>query len=1129
MKNNFIQISRLFFYAVALVFVFGGFSFVQAQTVSGTMQGRVTDPNGDAVPGATVNIKNVETGQLRTLTTNDEGFYNAPFLPIGRYEVDATGQGFNKIVKQNVEITLNNTTVSNFALAPSVSGEVTITADPPLINSTNQQVSSSLSQTQVQDIPVANQSNFLSLAEVFPGFQQNPDSSTNNPTLSVGSSVNFNGTGTRGATFQINGVNNDDSSENQNRQGVSLATIKEFQIISNSYTAEFGRSYGAVVLVQTLSGTNKFRGSAYVFHNNSSLNAKRFFDHGSKPVNRRNQYGFTLGFPILKDRLFGFVSFDQTKNSGDQTITRDIFYPSEYDEANWFNKVPANRTPENIAFIRSVLARFPQGAVPNDPANRGPRAYVANQPFNFPNEDYSGRFDWNATKADTVFARYQYTRQQTMFEEVIVGEQARQNNKQQNLGVTWTHVFSPQLVGEFRYGVGLRTTLANIQAGNDTPIIRFNFNPDRAVAGTIIGNAGAFPIQRYQTDHQFVYNLSWVLGSNHFLKMGTDIRAQRLDDLADNFSRGFYQFNTSACGGRTTGFFASGYESFLNGCVGNYQRGYGNFYLENRLGEANFYGEDNWKIRPNLTLNLGLRYEYVKAPRELNDKIEYGYGDDTDNIEPRIGFAYSPNFEKGILRTIFGESGKSSIRGGYGVYHGRVFQSVFAQGGASIRTNPPLATFRALSGAPSTIFDPNNLSDPTRGYVFVPGPDPTTGRLTRNLLVDPNLEMPYTKQWNFTLERQLFWNSAIRVTYAGNRGYNLLRYAFGNSPRIDPNGVLVTDHPNNAPEILYTAAQRTSGDPRGFDVRGQLLQRAADFQCAGTGLPGIGTTSVCPVAVPLGNLEYSLRVPRFTERRLNPLYLGYTEVSNSARTWYDGLQIEVVKRLSNGINFQASYTWSKALDTTSEATSFGAGDSNQTGNDQRSARALSRFHTPHRFTFYGTFRNPFFDKDKGILGQILGGWQISPVFRWAHGTPFTVTFSGVDLTGDNFSESRPVILDPSILGRTIGNPATSRDRLPVSAFRATTFADLDCCIVGRNTFYIDGLKTVDLALSKKFLMPIEGHSLTVRADFFNAFNWVQFGFPGTSWSPNSASFGLINSLAGNYAPRNIQISLKYMF
>jgi hypothetical protein len=609
--------------------------------------------------------------------------------------------------------------------------------------------------------------------------------------------------------------------------------------------------------------------------------------------------------------------------------------------------------------------------------------------------------------------------------------------------------------------------------------------------------------------------------------MGTDIRDQDLDDFADNTSRGFYQFTSSStalCNGVAYG---NGFASLLNGCVSNYQKGYGNFFLENRIGEYNFYVEDNWKVFPNLTLNLGGRYEYVKAPREVNDKIDYVYGDDKDNIEPRIGFAYSPAFTKGFLAKMFGESGQSSIRGGYGYYHGRLFQSVFAQSGVSVRTNTPNAFLYSRSGLASPTFSPTNLADPTLGFVFTPGVEPTF-RYSKSLVVDPNLEMPYTKQWNLTFERQLPWKSAVRISYTGNRGYGLLRYNFGNAPQNDPNGVTVTDHPNNAPAILYTAAQRTAGDPRGVDVRGQVLRPAANAQCAGTGLPGVAVTTQCPVAVPLGALEYSFRVPRITERRPDGRFFGQPEVTNGAFTWYDGLQIEFTKRLSNGLNFQAAYTLSKAEDTTSEATFLGAGDSNQTGNNLKASRGYSRFHTPHRFTLFGTYRLPWLDKRKDFIGQMFGGWQISTVFKWVHGTPFTVTGVGLtDLDFDNFAESRPVLLDPSLLGRTIGNPSTSVASLPQSAFRAPTLADVDCCILGRNTFFADGVKNFDFAISKKFLMPFEGHSLSVRADLFNAFNHVQFGFPNTTFT--SSGFGQINGTATQYAPRNVQFSLRYVF
>src|SRR5215218_7174248 len=369
---------------------------VSAQTVTGTLQGTVSDSKGALVPGAEVVVRNMETGQERNLKTGSEGTYLATFLPLGRYTITASGSGFSKVAQENIEVTLNQTRVVNFTLNPSsVTEAVVVTSDAAPINTTNAEIKGSLNAQEILEKPTFNQGSFLTLAETFTGFQENPTSGQNNPTASSGSSINFNGTGTRGTTFQINGVNNDDSSENQNRQGASLSTIKEFQVITNNFVAEFGRGYGAVVLVQTISGTNNIHGDVYFYHNSSALNAtNNVFTPGTKkPVNRRNQYGFTSGFPVFKNKLFGFISFDQVQNSGAGGYTRDIFLPVERDESKWFLQSPANNTPANRAFIRSVLDRF-EGVVPNDPAS-GLRTWRGQQGFNFPARDYSGRFDWN--------------------------------------------------------------------------------------------------------------------------------------------------------------------------------------------------------------------------------------------------------------------------------------------------------------------------------------------------------------------------------------------------------------------------------------------------------------------------------------------------------------------------------------------------------------------------------------------------------------------------------------------------------------------------------------------------------------------------------------------------------------
>jgi len=228
---------------LSLVVVLIGAPLV-AQTVTGTMRGTVTDRSGAVLPGVTVTIRNADTGLERVAVTEKDGSYNAPFLQIGRYDVQAELSGFGSLRHTGVRVELNQTAVVDFILDPALQESVTVTADAPRIDVADGEVKQNLRATEIENLPTPDQSNFLRLASIFSGFQENPNSGQDNPALSSGSSVNFNGTGTRGATFQINGVNNDDASENQQRQNVPVATIQSFQVLSNNFTAEFGREIG---------------------------------------------------------------------------------------------------------------------------------------------------------------------------------------------------------------------------------------------------------------------------------------------------------------------------------------------------------------------------------------------------------------------------------------------------------------------------------------------------------------------------------------------------------------------------------------------------------------------------------------------------------------------------------------------------------------------------------------------------------------------------------------------------------------------------------------------------------------------------------------------------------------------
>ncbi|HEX6101139.1 MAG TPA: carboxypeptidase regulatory-like domain-containing protein [Thermoanaerobaculia bacterium] len=1061
-----------------LAFLILSLSSLEAQTVTGTMTGTVTDASAAALPGVTVTIRNADTGLARVVVTDEAGFFSAPFLPAGRYNVAAELSGFGVAQRQNVRIELNETTVQDFTLAPTLSEAVTVTAEAPRINVTDGEIKQTLRSEEIMAIPQANQTSFLGLASTLAGYQEtNPGGGMDNPTLSAGSSANFNGAGTRGTTFQINGVNNDDSSENQHRQGVALATIQSFQVLSNSYSAEFGRGYGAVVLVQTKSGTNAVAGEVYGYAQDGEWNEKSFFASNlPKPDNYRRQYGATAGFPIIRDTLFGFVHYDSVEFKGNTIVGRPLILPSDM-------SLPrlslGNDTAANRAWQDAILARFPTGLSPNAPAISN-RAYQYPQFADNPDQDYSVRLDWNAGVGNNVTARYQRSEQVRENAELIVGEQTLQDNEQSNFGITWTNVLGSSTVQEARYGLGLRSTNVDILAGNDTPVVRFaGISP-----ATIIGNAGAYPINRDQRDHQLVYNFSTARWAGHTLKAGTDIRRSELNDRASNNNRGFWNF-TATCGGVT---YATGLHAFFAGCVSTYQKAFGPDYLENELNEVNLYAEDDWRPFDNLTLNIGVRHERVDAPVEAENRIDYFYGD-TSYTDPRLGFAYTPDWGGNrVLRAVTGGNGRFSIRGGFGVNHGRVFQSVFSQGGANVRYNPPNATF--LSIANST-----NIADPTNGFVFVPGVPPTV-RVTLTT-IDPDLKMPETRQWNLTLERQLLRDSRLRLSYIGSLGKNLLQYRFDNLP-VRP----------DAPGSQYTVA--------------------ADWRCAGTGTPGVPTNATCPNPVPIGANEISLRVPRTNERRPDARYGTNLVVDNLAESSYHAGQLEMESGLIRGFQGRITYTYSKAIDSGSEATASGAGDINIFPPEyEQYKRGLSRFDTRHRFTATGSYLLPFFRERQGFLGALLGGWQFSTVIRLSSGTPFTITDTGaVDIDFDGVSNQRPIAVDPEYAGGWhVNNPNNSQQEMPLSAFRRATPDDDFSDLIGRNTYFTDGREQIDVGVSKN--IRAVGSTLVLRFDVFNVTDRVTWGVPVTDIA--NANFGRIIATHPDYIPRTFQVGLRFLY
>lgn len=1159
---------RCAFFATIALFT----AAVSAQTISGTLVGRVTDSTGAVIPDASVTAKNEQTDLIRNGRTNHEGYYSLNFLPLGSYEVSVASPGFQTVIKKGVVVDLNRNTVADFTVAPSAVAEsVQVSGETPLIETSQGDVKHSLNARQIEDTPLAGR-NFISLVEQIPGFQNAPwIGSSNNPTNSTGSYAVFSGMGARSATFQVDGVNNDDSSENQNRQNVNISTIREFQVLTNSYTAEFGRAGGAVILVQTKSGENRFHGEAYDFVQNDVFNANSFFGNEfgrPKPAVNRQQYGWTFGGPVKKDKLFFFHSGERVRNISTASITRFIWLPSDTPRACADGEVSKPGGPycldpathpnlqRDLDFMKIVMSLWNtpelKGKTPNDPAacadmissGRPNRCVTINGILSTaPDSDYTGKLDWIARHNTTVALRYQYSRQIRQSGRIIFGDNfGSNNNRQYNLGLTATHVFSPRQTGEFRFGYGNRATLQDVADGNNIPTIRFGstlYTAADGIPGTVIGTSTNVPINRRQRDTQLVYNHTYVI-DRHTLKAGIDQRFSALDDVSGDRSRGFWTFGSADLLTAIRGLQGyTGWENFLRGFVTGFQEGFGNPLAENRYNETNVYFQDDYRIKPNLTINLGVRWEGVGAPRELQNRFQYGFGGDYNNFEPRFGLAWRPGVENSWLRKVTGAPGEFVVRAGYGIFHSRMFQSIFSQNQLSLRTQPPNGFARDFSGLCQ-----NEISDPSCGFVFTPGVAARStaslaggvavrgGQLQSTLLVpDPSLHMPYVQQWNLALARNLRRNMAIEVTYNGNRGIGNPFFDSINDPRFPIVSPLVSADVGNGnfQPVVFDRVCRDATDPicQGFDANGNLVLNSSGALKVFSALTSSTATQaqkgiVVENGVPHGYI--SLSTVRTNERRPDPNFVRNVGLRNFGWNYYHGLITKFTKRSNRGLSFTGSWIFSKAIDTGSEATFTGVDTNAPTGkgNAARSLRGLSSFDARHRVVLSYGYELPWMRAQHGVIGRILGGWQVSGVTIFQSGTPYTVLL-GYDANLDGLGGDRPGITDPSFLYRSVDNgrslspcptnvaagpcPDTiSQNQLPGNVFvpaqSGTINADQRILSpgsdgtgsIGRNTFFSQGLNNTDAAFSKSVSIH-ENIRLNFRMEFYNLANRVTFDVP----------------------------------
>ena len=715
---------------------------VRAQSTA-TLQGTVTDAQGAAVPGAAVSVKNVATGAQRDVVTDNHGDYQVASLPVGLYRVEVGAPGFQTQVASDLRLEVARTAVQNFRLKlGGVAEEMTVTAEAPVIESATTSVGQVINQRTVQEIPL-NGRHFVDLGLLIPGsVAPQPNGFLTAPLRGQGSFA-FNTAGNREDTvnFMINGINLNDQVQNQITFQPSINTVSEFKVDNSTLSAEYGRSSGAVVNIATRSGTNALHGEAFEFLRHQSMDARNFFNPASQPQSpfKRNQFGANLGGPIAKNKTFFFVTYEGLRQRQQLDFNSGVL--SDAQRAAVTDPVVKNLLP----MIPTANAASPTGA---------PR-FIGTGTANVDINQWTGDIHHQLAQNDSVHAYYAYQRDQreepNLQGNTIPGFGDTRTSNRQIGTLNETHIFGPGLVNEARFGFNrIHITFApNVQKNPADFGINNGINtavvlPQIAVQGVGLnfGGPNGFPQGRIDTTFVVSDTLSYLRGRNSF-KFGGEYRR-------------FHNVNFGTTGG-----------SFTFPSLADFQAGRASAFTVT-LGDINsdvtqqavgFFVQDNFKVRPNVTLELGFRYDLIVAPTEADDRFVYfdpaaaslvrvGQGgrdklyDNKSNYQPRVGVVWDPF-----------KDGRTSIRAAYALLSDQPVTNLVTPTAA----NPPLVT-------PLTFTGPIRLDN----ALTVAGP----AGLAPNS-VDAGFQNPRIQTWNLNVQRELSKNFGVMVGYFGSKGDHL--------------------------------------------------------------------------------------------------------------------------------------------------------------------------------------------------------------------------------------------------------------------------------------------------------------------------------------------------------------------
>jgi hypothetical protein len=1221
---------------------------------TGGLSGTVTDPAGSAVPGAAIEVKNVATGLRRQATTNDQGYWEVRFLPTGKYRVQIESTGFQKLVQTdlNVEAAVISTVPARLQIG-SLTEAVTVVGEPPLVAGNTATTSRQIDTRELLQVPTSTRS-FTHLLSGETGVSADLPPALVNGTGNISPSVN--GLRTTSNSVQFNGVDatNLSSNEGSLTDNISPApeTLEEVKLQTSLYDASVGRSGGGNFQLITRSGSNELHGSLYAFIQNEAFNANDFFYNREgidKPRARRHEGGFTVGGPLIREKLFFFGGYQRTN-------AETAFVPTAQSLSHLpaaLDLIPGARTAQNLfdAFRQTNAAFTLASAADIDPfavrvlnlknpvtgdyiltgpagkpaissmrdAAGNPLTLVRNvSPAHFRQDQFTGKIDaqlsaLNRLSGAFFFSNFPGYDPYPDPSSLVAPFTLKRNDRARSLSITDVHTFGASVTNEARFGIFLLNNtrslddafsgLTNESIGLSNPAIQFDNRPatQRLAHFIFRGPRISFggPNDVFNTRDQRSWSasdtLSWFRGK-HSVRLGAEWKRHRYDtDLPEEQGVEFEKF--------------SSFDQLLRGFAQEGDTQFGITSKSFRMQDMSWFVADDWKLTRKLTLNIGLRWDWFGWPVERDGRIgnfdfaalsnvdnplnafivpsnvrNTGFtaidesiatalragnkhtlrGQDLNNFQPRFGFSYSPF-----------ASGRTAIRGGYGIFYdrpsaafmntvfsnypflreieitapsGRVpMERAFSQQNTSLPFSRFLPMRVVFTGGASGNYQLRDSTPVTRQSDGTPNPvDPATGEpFIGNIAetfefraVDRNLRTPYIQQWNLGVQHEIVKDFLVEVRYAGTKGTKLLQgIAFNQSYDLnDP----------ATPDSVYERLNRAyiaGGAPRGALNAGATARERGLGRAFGFADPLTGRINY-NFGAPASSATSSVMIP-FEARGV---ILGFNipealVLQSGGNSVYHSAQLGVTRRFSQGLQFRAAYTFSRAIDYSSVDPGSTAGggrpDVPNAGfvlqGDQRnprSSRGLSDYDRTHRFSLSYSYLIPAF----GSRSRLVNGWQFSGFVQAQSGAPFSIFYPEPEAntpaalanvgTGSGglfrLGFGRPSLAPGATIDdlRTHGaNPVTDYFNRSVLVSPGGGFGNL-----GRNVLRGPRQTRIDLALSKETPLT-ERMNLELRFEAFNVFNNVNFALPSGDMA--DSEFGQVTNTVGG--PRTLQLGARIRF